>query len=558
MIVPFLVQIATRLMYSLRTSDCSHLIEACNFYAAIRSRGYFNILTKDVRSALVIKKLRYFARYIVVCLLLKRMKLVNDLIREFSQSLNDYSHVYEPEAQLEWSLVLQEIKAFIDAESIVAIISGPTHADGAGKQLTLSRRLSSTSIPQPLKMPIGKLFLSEALIVGNYQRQIKFSELTVDMYRLLQILEREPNEQQQQQLYLQQQQQQQGVNISPNHQLYSQQSQQQQTKSFNLLARPTFNSQQAQGIKGSPHKYLLFRPTFSQLFLFLASGFKELPQNGVLLLYLSADGSFGHMTADGDEAGYDLGGVATNPTGSSGSNNSNNLQSGAGSSGGGQGSRGTGTNRYNQYQGSSATGCGGGGLRSSQSMHFKQLNCLHPGDLYPFTRKPMVLIVESNNSCSFQHMPRHFGLPLLILMSPTEYPAPFNDNTKGSLFTLFLHCPITALCSISNIIELPETIWREAQFYMDKFYTELGTIILQSRLLDPSYISLCSDDFLRLLIFRFIFCFTIMRLHRLFRTCSYYPRSYPPIPETELVQHPVLKQIISDLTVTLDIRTLFD
>lgn len=197
-------------------------------------------------------------------------------------------------------------------------------------------------------------------------------------------------------------------------------------------------------------------------------------------------------------------------------------------------------------------------IRSSQSMHFKQLNCLHPGDLYPFTRKPMVLIVDSNNSYAFQHMPRHFGLPLLVLMSPTEYPAPFNDNTKGSLFTLFLHCPLTALCSISNIIELPETIWREAQFYLDKFYTELGQIILQSRLLDPSYISLCSDDFLRLLIFRFIFCFTIMRLHRLFRSCNYYPRSYPPIPETELIQHPLLKQIISDLTVTLDIRTLFD
>lgn len=468
------------------------------------------------------------------------MKLVNDLIREFSQSLNDYSHVYEPEAQLEWSLVFQEIKAFIDAESIVAVMSGPGHADGPGIQLTLSQRLSSSNIPQPLKMPIGKLFLSEALIVGNYQRQVKFSELTVDMYRLLQVLEREPNEQQQQQQQLQQQ-----INVSPNHQLYGSSS---QTKSFNLLARPTFNSQQAQGIKGSPHKYLLFRPTFSQLFLFLASGFKELPQNGVLLLYLSADGSFGHMTADGDEAGYDLGGVATNSSSSSNANNSNNPVNSS------QQMRSTTSrdHRYN-YQSSAATS-----LRMSQSMHFKQLNCLHPGDLYSFTRRPMVLIVDSNNSYAFQHMPRHFGMPLLVLMSPTEYPTPFNDNTKGSLFTLFLHCPLTALCSISNIIEVPETIWREAQFYMDKFYTELGQIILQSRLLDPSFISLCSDDFLRLLIFRFIFCVTIMRLHRLFRTSNYYPRSYPQIPETELIQHPILKQIISDLTVTLDIRTLFD
>ena len=512
------------------------------------------MLSKDVRASLVIKKLRYYARYIVVCLLLKRIKLVEDLVREFSQSLNDYSHVYEPEAQLEWSLVLQEIKAFIDAESIVAVVTGQNHPDGPGIQLTLSQRLSSTNTPPPLHMPSGKYFLSEAIIVGNYHRQVKFSELSIDMYRLLQILEREPNEQQEQQLAQQQQQQQkQQANVSPNHQAYGSSSA--QGKPFNLLARPTFNNSQQGGAKGSPHKYLLFRPTFSQLFLFLASGFKELPQNGVILLYFSAEGSFGHMTADGEEAGYDLGGVATNPT--IGSNNT--LAGQLGNTTSGQQNRSQMSSTRNRHQALTASSTGAsGGMRASQSMHFKQLNCLHPGDLYLFTRKPMVLIVDSNNSYAFQHMPRHFGLPLLVLMSPTEYPPPFNDNTKGSLFTLFLHCPLTALCCISHIIELPETIWRDAQVYLDKFYTETGQIILQSRLLDPSFISFCSDDFLRLLIFRFIFCFMIMRLHRLFRTSSYYPRSYPPLPESELLQHPGLKKIISDLTVTMDIRTLFD
>ena len=43
------------------------------------------------------------------------------------------------------------------------------------------------------------------------------------------------------------------------------------------------------------HKYLLYKPTFNQLYVFLASGFKELPPNGVLLLYLSADGYFPSM-----------------------------------------------------------------------------------------------------------------------------------------------------------------------------------------------------------------------------------------------------------------------
>ena len=42
----------------------------------------------------------------------------------------------------------------------------------------------------------------------------------------------------------------------------------------------------------NPHKYLLYKPTFSQLLVFLSSGFKELPANGVMLLYISADGAF--------------------------------------------------------------------------------------------------------------------------------------------------------------------------------------------------------------------------------------------------------------------------
>lgn len=45
----------------------------------------------------------------------------------------------------------------------------------------------------------------------------------------------------------------------------------------------------------NPHKYLLYKPTFGQLFVFLASGFKELPATGVILLYLSADGCFSNV-----------------------------------------------------------------------------------------------------------------------------------------------------------------------------------------------------------------------------------------------------------------------
>ena len=46
--------------------------------------------------------------------------------------------------------------------------------------------------------------------------------------------------------------------------------------------------------RDNPHKYLLYKPTFSQLYTFLSSGFKELPPTGAMLLYLSADGDQGN------------------------------------------------------------------------------------------------------------------------------------------------------------------------------------------------------------------------------------------------------------------------
>ncbi len=38
------------------------------------------------------------------------------------------------------------------------------------------------------------LTLQEVLIIGNNNDQVKFSELTLDMFRILQTLEREPQE----------------------------------------------------------------------------------------------------------------------------------------------------------------------------------------------------------------------------------------------------------------------------------------------------------------------------------------------------------------------------
>lgn len=69
----------------------------------------------------MVKKLRYYARFIVVCLLLNRMELVRELVQELDAQIVDYTSTYEPDDQLEWNLVLDEIKAFVKAESAVVI-----------------------------------------------------------------------------------------------------------------------------------------------------------------------------------------------------------------------------------------------------------------------------------------------------------------------------------------------------------------------------------------------------------------------------------------------------
>ncbi|KAK3509436.1 hypothetical protein QTP70_035088 [Hemibagrus guttatus] len=100
--------------YYLRTSETSYLNEAFSFYSAIRQRSYYYQVNKEDRPELVVKKLRYYARFIVVCLLLNKMDLVKVLVKELSEEIEDYTQRFNTEDQLEWNLVLQEVAAFVE------------------------------------------------------------------------------------------------------------------------------------------------------------------------------------------------------------------------------------------------------------------------------------------------------------------------------------------------------------------------------------------------------------------------------------------------------------
>lgn len=58
----------------------------------------------------------------------------------------------------------------------------------------------------------------------------------------------------------------------------------------------------------------------------------------------------------------------------------------------------------------------------------KDIHNIFPGDLYPFLRKPLFLIIDSNNSIAFQNMPNLFGQPFVSLLSPIKLPSVFHGK----------------------------------------------------------------------------------------------------------------------------------
>ncbi|XP_077398919.1 protein SCAI isoform X3 [Vanacampus margaritifer] len=404
--------------YYLRTSETSYLNEAFSFYSAIRQRSYYYQVNREDRPELVVKKLRYYARYIVVCLLLNKMDLVKVLVKELSEEIEDYTQRFNTEDQLEWNLVLQEVASFVEADPVVLL-------DDNSSVTVISYRLQDGCVP-PLEqgMVVGQLVLTDALIIGNSNSQVKFSELTIDMFRMLQALEREP------------------ANLAT------------QTSKQGIL-EPT----EKPAKRENPHKYLLYKPTFSQLFTFLSASFKELPASSVLLVYLSATGIFPSVNIE-SEGPFDFGGVLTN------------------------------SNREFVN----------GEMIQKKSQSHKEMHCLHPGDLLPFTRKPLFIIVDSTNSTAYKNFTNMFGQPLVCLLSPKVYPKCVQDQA-------FL------------------------QFF--------------------------GDEFLRLLLIRFVFCSATLRLHKVFREAQSFPESYPELPKQDMVENVILQKRILKMATLLDVQNMF-
>ena len=182
-----------------------------------------------------------------------------------------------------------------------------------------------------------------------------------------------------------------------------------------------------QSRRSNPRKYMLYRPSFAQVIMFLATCFKDISENSAILLYLSADGS------KNSRQGEYSGGVSTALT----------------------------------------------RKPSEKSEDVGLINTLHPHDLLPFTRKPLFVIIDSNNSTVFSTLPRIFSQPLVCFMSPVEYPPSLRDTTQiGSLFSLFLHSPLKAFAFVSDLGQVNGAVRKSGLEVLEKLEAAVEGLLI--------------------------------------------------------------------------------
>ncbi|KAG0187326.1 hypothetical protein DFQ28_006511 [Apophysomyces sp. BC1034] len=429
-------------------------------YLLEKSQSLFSGLSP----ALMIKKMRYYARFIVVCLLLNKDDNIRLLISELEGLVDEYAKSFKPPDAKEWQMVLVEITTFMEAEKKLVPIS----ADRT--PVTIVHRLPSAPNYSREKDVGGqKLKLQEAILVGNYQKQIKFSELTLDMYRMLQSLERQPV------IYKPAAKKnlkpaEQGASDKKEHGL----GKDEVTKPSGASNATSNAAAAAQADKSSkqsnPHKYLLYRPSLSQLLVYVSTAYKDTSENAVMLLYLSADGC-----------------TYTDP-------------------------------RIQGYNGGVSTGQRKPTTEKSETSVTPSIHCLHPADLVPFTRKPLFLIVDSSSSVAFKTIPNIFDQPIMCLFSPVEYPSSVQDKSEiGSLFTLFLHTPLLGYCSVSDIGNLDQEKWDECVNMVSMMEKKIGDMLLTDLGVDLHVKRFMTDDFLYTFIVRFVLCGIILRCHSSFK-----------------------------------------
>ncbi|CAD5330453.1 unnamed protein product [Arabidopsis thaliana] len=456
----------------MRTSEARFLLEAFVFYEAILKRSYFDEAQgKDLGARF--KELRFYA------------------------SISNFRETNFKE----WRLVVQEITRFIESDTNLTYL----------RPLRYCAMLDSYPASQTYlaRFHAKKLFkFRDALLASYHRNEVKYAEVTLDTYRMMQCLEWEPSGS----FY-----QKKPVEAKENGFVVD------HTLTSGLIDMNLAADMADPSLPPNPRKAILYRPTVSHLLAVLAMICDELSPETVMLLYLSASGGPARENVAQPE----------NSVGSSRTSKSKLLA------------------RASQEQKSYKSEPHSNGKLMSAEYYENHLwlgprggssgsNNLYPGDLIPFTRKPLFLIIDSDTSRAFKVLGgAERGEPVAMLLSPLKpsFENPSTDDTEalnGSQFTFFLTAPLQAFCQmlgLSNTKPDPE-LCDEAESILSASFSEWETILLTSKVLNLVWAQVLPDPFLRRLILRFIFCRSVLTsFSRTEDDDPYLPQCHPNLPE---------------------------
>ncbi|XP_078438205.1 signal transducer, putative (DUF3550/UPF0682) [Wolffia australiana] len=468
-----------RLYYGqyLRTSESSYLAEAYIFYEAIWSREYFRDGLSQDASALAKKQMRFLARFLIVCLLLGRREMVVRLGNQLRNLLDECRRNFQEPEFKEWKQILQEISRFLKADTNMMNM----------RPLRYSFLFDSPPASLPCIPNRKGLKLRDGILLSYHHNEVKFTELTLDTFRMLQCLEWDPSG---------------SFSLAAGDEAYNQGSSHGRSNPLQDMRDPS--------LPPNPPKAVLYRPTVTQFLVVLATLCEELPPDGILFIYLSAPGCDCEKLCENITGKLESLEITVPDVQSP--DDEKLLASDEKSSGlllGPYGNEG--------------------------------LNCLYPCDLIPFTRKPLFLVIDSNVSDIFKIIHgAEKGPDVAMLLSPKcpllppEDASESNFSNFGSQFTMFLTNPLLAFCLLLGIpsseIEQKE-FYHKAEELLLLVLNEWSSTLISSGTLAPVWIEVLGDTFLRRLLLRFILCRAVLSLRLPSVGPEYLPGCLPALPD---------------------------
>ncbi|XP_022942249.1 protein SCAI-like [Cucurbita moschata] len=508
----------------MRTSEARFLIEAYVFYEAILNRNYFEE-SKNSRKDLGarFKQLRFYARFLLVSLLLNRTHTVQVLAERLKALVDDSKAAFRGTDFKEWRLVVQEIFCFMKVATISMNV----------RPLRYSASFDSHQLSLPFVARFHAkrvLKFRDAVLTSYHRNEVKFAEITLDTYRMLQCLEWEPG------FFYQKHP------VEPNENGATiDHSGASGIIDINLATDMTDPS-----LPPNPKKAILYRPSVTHLIAVMATVCEELLPDSIMLIYLSAAGkccqnSVNQMASYGESRKSVRSKVITQNS----RENCNSLPESCKSE-----KRGS-SDLYDEYLWFGHRSNGGP-------------NVLYPGDIIPFTRRPVFLIVDSNNSNAFKVLHgAERGETAAILLSPLRpaFKNPLNVDTiqSGSQFTFFLTAPLPAFLEMVGLpsANMDTDVYNDAETIVSSALSEWETVLCTSTSLNIVWAQVLSDNFLRRLILRFIFCRSVLSFFST-KEDDDLPICLPCLPDSVASNSGVVCSAIRRLAKHLNVADLFN